>query len=55
MLSTSRQPNPGPRYHGKIKEVHRTAEVRGEEGNTVLIRVAINKDDIKDFLRPAPT
>ena len=34
------------RIEGKISEIHRIAEVRGEEGNTVLIRVAINKDDV---------
>jgi multidrug efflux pump subunit AcrA (membrane-fusion protein) len=38
--------NPGTTYHGKIKEVHRTAEVRGEEGNTVIVRVAIDKADL---------
>jgi len=38
--------DPGATYEGKISEIHRIAEVRGEEGNTVLIRVAINKDDV---------
>ena len=37
---------PGTTLQGKVKEVHESAEVRGEEGNTVLIRVAINKDDV---------
>src|SRR5205823_4732389 len=35
--------NPGVTRVGKIKEIHRISEVHGEEGNTVLIRVAINK------------
>ena len=29
-----------------LKEVHRAAEVRGEAGNTVLVRVAIDKNDV---------
>ena len=29
--------NPGTTHEGTVKEIHRTAEVRGEEGNTVLI------------------
>jgi hypothetical protein len=40
--------NPGATHKGVIKEVHRSAEVRGEEGNTVLIRVAIDKNDVPD-------
>jgi len=46
--------NPGVTHLGKVKEVHRSAEVRGEEGNTVLLRVAINKDELPD-LRPGAT
>jgi len=38
--------NPGVTLAGKVKEVHQAAEVRGEDGNTVLIEVAINKDDV---------
>jgi hypothetical protein len=40
--------NPGTKHDGTVKEVHRTAEVRGEEGNTVLVRVAIDKNDVPD-------
>jgi multidrug efflux pump subunit AcrA (membrane-fusion protein) len=40
--------NPGVTHYGKVKEVHRTAEVRGEEGNTVLVRVTIDKNDAPD-------
>ncbi len=38
--------DPGAAHEGKVTEIHRTAEVRGEEGNTVLMRVAINKEDV---------
>jgi hypothetical protein len=40
--------NPGAKHQGKVEEVHRNAQVRGEEGNTVLVEVAINKDDVPD-------
>lgn len=38
--------DPGATHEGKISEIHRIAEVRGEEGNTVLIRVKIDKNDL---------
>jgi multidrug efflux pump subunit AcrA (membrane-fusion protein) len=41
--------NPGVKHIGKVKEVHLSAEVRGEEGNTVLLRVAIDKNDLTDL------
>ena len=41
--------NPGVKHIGKVKEVHFSAEVRGEEGNTVLLRVAIDKNDLTDL------
>jgi len=34
--------NPGTRHTGTVKEIHEQAEVRGEEGNTVLVRVTID-------------
>ncbi len=40
--------NPGVTHIGTVKEIHQTAEVRGEEGNTVLLRVAIDKNDVPD-------
>ncbi len=43
--------DPGVKHFGTVKEVHRSAEVHGEDGNTVLIRVKINKDDLKE-IRP---
>jgi multidrug efflux pump subunit AcrA (membrane-fusion protein) len=45
---------PGTIRHGTVKEIHRSAEVRGEEGNTVLIKVAIDKSELPD-LRPGAT
>ncbi len=44
--------DPGHTLHGKIKEVHEAAEVQGDEGNTVLVRVAIDSKDIGPEGRP---
>jgi len=43
--------DPATTLHGTIDRIHEAAEVRGEEGSTVLIVVKINKEHIKD-LRP---
>jgi multidrug efflux pump subunit AcrA (membrane-fusion protein) len=40
--------SPGTTLHGNVQEIHQSAEVRGEEGNTVLIKVAVAKDDLDD-------
>ena len=45
---------PGTSHNGRIVEIHRTAEISGDEGNTVLIKVAINKEDLPQ-LRPGTT
>jgi multidrug efflux pump subunit AcrA (membrane-fusion protein) len=45
---------PGSIHYGTIKEIHRSAEVFGDEGNAVLIKVAINKADLP-HLRPGAT
>jgi len=45
---------PGTTRYGRVKEIHRSAEVRGEEGNTVLIKVAIDKSELPQ-LRPGST
>jgi multidrug efflux pump subunit AcrA (membrane-fusion protein) len=37
---------PGQRLTGHIKEVHSLAEVHGDDGNTVKVRVAIDKKDV---------
>jgi multidrug efflux pump subunit AcrA (membrane-fusion protein) len=48
--------NPGQKRAGSVAEIHTTAEVRGDEGNTVLVRVTINKDDLTAAeLRPGAT
>lgn len=46
--------DPGAKHEGTVSEIHRSAEVRGEEGNTVLVRVGINKEDVPDR-RPGAT
>ena len=38
--------HPGSQFHGRVVEIEQTAEVRGEDGNTVLVRVAIDKDQL---------
>ena len=34
--------DPGTRHQGTVKEIHEQAEVRGEAGNTVLVRITID-------------
>ncbi|NDC53983.1 MAG: HlyD family efflux transporter periplasmic adaptor subunit [Planctomycetia bacterium] len=34
--------DPGRRHAGTVREIHEQAEVRGEQGNTVLVRVTID-------------
>jgi multidrug efflux pump subunit AcrA (membrane-fusion protein) len=38
--------HPGAQFHGRVVEIEQTAEVRGDEGNTVLVRVEIDKDTL---------
>ncbi len=43
--------DPGTTHYGKIKEVHLSAEPRGEQGNTVLVRVTLDdKSELGDNL-----
>jgi hypothetical protein len=35
--------DPGVTHRGTVREVHQNAEVRGDSGNTVLVKVAIDK------------
>jgi multidrug efflux pump subunit AcrA (membrane-fusion protein) len=42
MLSTL----PGREFRGRVLEIERSAEVRGEEGNTVLVRVAFDAAEL---------
>ncbi len=39
--------DPGTRHTGKVKQIHLYAEVRGEEGNTVRVKVAIDKNELR--------
>jgi multidrug resistance efflux pump len=34
--------DPGTRHRGSVKEIHEQAEVRGEAGNTVMVRITID-------------
>ena len=34
--------DPGTRHRGAVKEIHEQAEVRGDSGNTVLVRITID-------------
>ena len=36
--------DPGTRHQGVVREIHEQAEVRGEDGNTVLVRVMIDPE-----------
>ena len=47
-------PTRARKHQGTVSEIARSAEVHGEEGNTVLIKVAIDKKDLPD-LRPGAT
>ena len=38
--------DPSVKHKGKVVEIHRTAEVWGKEGNTVLMKVKIDKSDL---------
>ena len=38
--------HPGQEFPGEVVEIEQTAEVRGEEGNCVLVRVAVNRDEL---------
>jgi hypothetical protein len=44
---------PGVTYQGTLEEVHQRAEVRGEEGNVVLLRVAVDKFQLSQLRRGA--
>ncbi len=48
--------DPGKTHYGRIKEIHPSAELHGEAGNTVLIKVAVDKSDFQpEQLRPGAT
>jgi hypothetical protein len=41
--------DPATKLKGRITEITKSAEIHGDEGNTVLIKVAIDKSQIKDL------
>ena len=43
---------PDSTFEGTVTEIHYLAEVRGDEGNTVLIKVAISKEELPSTIRP---
>src|SRR5581483_6072137 len=38
--------HPGQTFRGRVVEIEQAAEVRGDDGNTVLVRVAVNKNEL---------
>ncbi|HEX5104954.1 MAG TPA: HlyD family efflux transporter periplasmic adaptor subunit, partial [Pirellulaceae bacterium] len=38
--------HPGQTFRGRVVEIEQSAEVRGDEGNTVLVRVAVEKEEL---------
>ena len=40
--------NPRQQLHGQVEEIHRSAEVRGEDGNTVLVRVSFDQKELRE-------
>ena len=41
--------HPERRFTGRVIEIHRLAEVRGDQGNCVLIRVAVDKAHLPEL------
>jgi multidrug efflux pump subunit AcrA (membrane-fusion protein) len=42
--------NPKQQLQGHVEEIHRSAEVRGEDGNTVLVRVSFDQQALRDVI-----
>lgn len=47
--------DPGRELVGKVRKIHGAADVVPEEGNTVLVRVAIDEKDLGEEVRPGAT
>jgi hypothetical protein len=45
--------DPGAQYEGTIREIQSSADVRGEEGNTVLMKVEIDKSELPQLMAGA--
>ena len=44
---------PGTTYYGRVREIDDSAEPRGDEGVTVLMRVDFDKDEVRSRASPA--
>lgn len=44
--------DPATVHRGRVREIHPLAEVRGDEGSVVLVKVAIDKQSLAPYLRP---
>jgi multidrug resistance efflux pump len=42
--------NPKEKIDGRVEEIHRSAEVRGEGGNTVLVRVSFDQERLRSVI-----
>jgi hypothetical protein len=42
--------NPGEKLDGKVEEIHRSAEVRGDSGNTVMVRVSFDQNRLREVV-----
>jgi len=42
--------NPKEKLEGQVQEIHRSAEVRGEDGNTVLVRVSFDQSRLREVV-----
>ena len=42
--------NPSKQLQGKVVEIEHSAEIRGEEGNTVLLRVDFDQQKLRDVI-----
>jgi multidrug efflux pump subunit AcrA (membrane-fusion protein) len=42
--------NPKYQLTGKVEEIHNSADVRGEEGNTVLVRVSFDQNEFRKIV-----
>ena len=47
--------DPGTKHEGTVSEVYQSAEVHGEEGNTVLIKVKIDRNDLPKTMTAGAT
>jgi len=46
--------SPGAKFEGRVESIEMSADVRGEEGNSVLVRVAFDRKKVSE-LRPGST